>query len=178
MWSSPPSSRSSSLNQSPARFEVSDSNVSMAKWPVCRERRDKRSQLKSKPSDVSGHWHLSPQCTAAASRTVSCICTSWMTVERWYKMEALDCKRLTPKPDIYCRCLDHKRSSAQRSCSKYLDTRGRLWFIVTEELLKEYHESELLAPRCNRLSVSRLFHRDIICSRHWVHGIKMIQCGD
>lgn len=38
MWSSPPSSRSSSLNQSPARFEVRDSNVSMAKWPVYRER--------------------------------------------------------------------------------------------------------------------------------------------
>lgn len=36
-WSSPPSSRSSSLNQSPARFEVRDSNVSMAKWPVYKE---------------------------------------------------------------------------------------------------------------------------------------------
>lgn len=127
MWSSPPSSRSSSLNQSPARFEVSDSNVSMAKWPVCRERRDKRSQLESKLSDASGRWHLSLQCTAAASRTVSCICTSWMTVERWYKMEALDCKRLTPKPDIYCRCLDHKRSSAQE---ELLEISWHTWVAV------------------------------------------------
>lgn len=34
MWSRPPSSRSSSLNQSPALLEVSDNNVSMARWPV------------------------------------------------------------------------------------------------------------------------------------------------
>ena len=37
MWSSPPSRRSSSLNQSPALLEVRDSSVSMARWPVCRE---------------------------------------------------------------------------------------------------------------------------------------------
>lgn len=34
IWSRPPRSRSSSLNQSPARFEVRDSNVSIAKCPV------------------------------------------------------------------------------------------------------------------------------------------------
>lgn len=34
MWSRPPKSRSSSLNQSPALLEVRESNVSIAKWPV------------------------------------------------------------------------------------------------------------------------------------------------
>lgn len=35
MWSKPPSSRSSSLNQSPALLEVRESSVSMARCPVC-----------------------------------------------------------------------------------------------------------------------------------------------
>lgn len=35
MWSKPPSSRSSSLNQSPALLEVRERSVSMARCPVC-----------------------------------------------------------------------------------------------------------------------------------------------
>lgn len=37
IWSKPPSSRSSSLNQSPALLEVKDSSVSIARWPVWRK---------------------------------------------------------------------------------------------------------------------------------------------
>lgn len=55
MWSSPPSSRSSSLNQSPARFEVRDSNVSMAKWPVYRERGGTKCCLNL---NLNGLWAL------------------------------------------------------------------------------------------------------------------------
>ena len=71
MWSSPPSSRSSSLNQSPARFDVSDSNVSMAKWPVCRERRDQGSQPESKPSGHSFR-KVTSQPTMHCSSFVDC----------------------------------------------------------------------------------------------------------
>lgn len=41
IWSRPPSSRSSSLNQSPALLEVNDRSVSMARCPVCRDRGQK-----------------------------------------------------------------------------------------------------------------------------------------
>lgn len=41
IWSKPPSSRSSSLNQSPALLEVRESSVSMARWPVYNKQRAK-----------------------------------------------------------------------------------------------------------------------------------------
>lgn len=41
MWSKPPKSRSSSLNQSPALLDVRESNVSIARWPVYKKKKKK-----------------------------------------------------------------------------------------------------------------------------------------